>query len=772
MLYFTRASAKGLLSALLLACVGLTPARASFTNLHDFSANYNSGAYPVGKLAVRNGVLYGVTRYGNNGHGGAFKMTTAGAVTNLVNFAGGATNPSLPNAGLVYDPATDAFYGTSINGGTDNQGTVFKMTPAGVVTILHSFTGYDSGNPAASDGDGPYAGLLLASDGNLYGVTYQGGEFNEGTIFKITTGGTYTLLKSVEDSVDGVRLLFTGLAEGTDGMLYGASYYSPGVNGAIYKINKNGTGFGLVHTFPSNDPAGHNPYSDLIRASDGHLYGTCLSGGTNNLGTVYRVNTSTSAVTPLWVFDGFTGGTPANNYANSPQYRLLQGSDGKLYGTSREGGYYGYGTAFKLTLTGDCTVLTHFNQADAREFANPLTQIGSNFYCTSFYGGLSGTLESTDGYGAAMQIKASGALTVIHSFFLRDGYTSYGGLIQNGTKYYGVCYYGGAYGHGLIFEITAGGAFKIIHHLNNYLQEGYYPAGGLVKGPGTDKNMYGTTTSGGRYGHGTIFKVTTTGKFTVLHHFRYQEGYYPTSRLLVGTDKNLYGTCYYGGAAAVGSIFCVDRAGQKYKTIHHFANLDGRYPSCTLAQDPVSKRLYGTAHQGGANNLGTVYSLKTDGSGFMVLHNFTSASSGPYHPYYAGPLVLSGGFLYGVTYYGGTSGHGAIFKTNVSTGATTAFFNFNNSSGHGANPTGGLFLAGDGFFYGTCLNGGSSGAGTIWKVNATTAAFTLLKALVGATDGNDPFGGVIRGTDGQLYGTTYTGGANNVGTIFQQSTTP
>lgn len=765
-----RDGAKGLLCATLLLCLALAPAQAAFTTLHHFTSNYNSGAYPVGTLAQRGGVFYGVTQYGTNGYGNAFKMTTTGVVTTLTDFVGGASSPYYPNAGLVYDPATDAFYGTSLYGGSSGLGTVFKMTPTGTVTVLHSFTG------GASNGQYPYAGLLLASDGNLYGVTYYGGTDNEGIIFKITTGGSFTLLHSFTyDASDPAGYPFLGLTEAPNGKLYGASYYASGYYGGIFKINKDGTGYAFVHGFNSGGSLGRYPYSDLMTASDGNLYGVCNQGGVSNLGTIYKVDPSTDTVTVLHLFDGFTGARPGNSYHTSPQYRLLQGSDGRLYGTTREGGYYGWGTAFRVTLAGVCTVLAHLNYTDARQTANPLTQSGTSFYCTSFYGGLSAVATSTNGYGAGMQITGAGVLKVIHSFYIQDGHTTYGGVIQNGTKYYGVTYIGGAYGYGTIYEVTAGGAHKIIKHLNNYLGEGAYPLGGLVKGPGTDKNMYGTTIGGGRYGAGTIFKVSTSGKFTVLHHFHPGEGYYPLSRLLVGADKNLYGTAYYGGPAGVGAIFCIDRAGKKFKVIHYFSGPDGAYPSCTLAQDPVSKRLYGTAYQGGANSLGTVYSLKPDGSDFMVLYHFYyDGGSGTYpNGYYPhnGPVILSGGFLYGLARYGGTSGNGVLFKTNVSTGATSAFFNFNNGAGQGHDALGGLILEG-GFFYGTCQQGGATGYGTIWKINATTAAFTLLKNFAPATDGSRPQAGVILGTDGQLYGTTLYDGADGYGTVFQQTTTP
>src|ERR1035438_1763288 len=208
----------------------------------------------------------------------------AQTLTTLASFAG--TNGSTPVAGLVQ--ASDGnLYGTTSVGGTSNDGTVFRITPGGTLTTLYSFTG--------ADGENPQAGLIQASDGNLYGTTESGGTiillgkpltFIWGTVFRITPGGTETTLYS-----------FTGGADGG------------------------------------------SPQAGLIQASDGNLYGTTASGGAGPRGTVFSI-TPGGTLTTLYSFYGNSG----------PQGALIQASDGNFYGTTSGGGTSGGGTVFRITL--------------------------------------------------------------------------------------------------------------------------------------------------------------------------------------------------------------------------------------------------------------------------------------------------------------------------------------------------------------------------------------------------------------------------------------
>src|SRR5579884_1754450 len=764
-------TARALVGALTLLCLPLAGAHASVTILKNFSNSYLTGAYPVGQLAVNSGTFYGMTQYGLNGDGDIFKMTTTGAVTILHEFAGGAYDGSIPTSGLLY--AGGYFYGTAVYGGTANAGTLFRIAPNGAgFTVLHSFTGYNSGNPAASDGANPYGGLLLASDGNLYGTTVNGGSSQyDGTIYMYNpSSGSYSVIHSFNHTTDTVYDPYTGLAEGTNGALYGTTNAASGYYGGLYKLNKNGSGYAFVHGFTSSDVAGYYPQSDLITASDGNIYGLCDDGGAYGAGTVFKLVTSTGSVTPLWAFDGYTGALPGDYGAGyTEQVRLLQGSDHNLYGVTQYGGYYGWGTAFKLTLAGACSVLTNFNYNNTFGTANPLVQNGTSFYATSFYGGIFANPSSFNGDGAAVSISATGAIKVLQTFYQRDAYNPFAGLVQVGSYFYGEAYYGGEYGSGYLYKTDSAGHLTVLHQMNDYsyFLEGDGPAGGLLA---IGTSLYGMTSGGGKYGGGTLFKSTTTGKITLLHQFSSsREGYDPFSALTkgAGTDANLYGTLARGGSLGYGSVFSTNTSGSTFKVLHYFGGPDGINPECTPVPDGAGN-LWGTCYSGGANNDGTIWKVSTNGSTFTKVYDFDTIHGE--NPYYNGHLYLINGILYGTTWSGGANGQGVVWAFNTATSAISLLHTFKNSSGEGYDPCGLYYDPAGGNFYGTCLYGGAYGDGTLWKINVATGAFTKLYAFAGynsgnpsASDAGNPYYAPILGTDGFLYGTTYYGGSSNGG---------
>ena len=761
-----RSGAKMLLGALALFGVSLLPAQATETILKNFSTSYTSGAYPVGQLALISGVFYGATQYGINGYGDLFKMTTSGAVTTLHEFAGGAGDGYQPWSGPIV--VSGNLYGTTAYGGTQNAGILYKMTPSGTFTILHSFTGQSN-----SDGANPYAAPFLASDGNLYGTTDQGGVNNQGTVWQYNlSNNTYTVLHSFLNTSDTAYNPITAVVEGTDGVLYGTAYNASGFNSGIYKINKNGSGYSFVHGFNGSDAAGYNAYCDLILANDGNLYGITDNGGANGVGTVFKVVTSTGTVTPLWAFDGYTGAypQPSNSYT---QNRLIQGSDHNLYGVTQYGGVNGWGTAFKLTLAGACTLLTSFNYNNTFGTANPLVQDGTSFYCTSFYGGIFALPNSFNGDGAAVSISSTGAIKLLQTFYQRDSWNPYAGLVQDGTKFYGEGYSGGEYGNGYLYSVDASGHFNVLHQMNNdsFFWEGNGPAGGLLLDGTT---LYGMTSNGGKFGGGTLFSVTAAGKIAILYQLNSsREGYSPYSALTkgAGTDANLYGTLSSGAPASLGSVFSTNTSGSTFKIIHYFNGPDGRNPECTPVPDGAGN-IWGTCYSGGANNYGTIWKLSTNGATFTKVFDFDYTHGA--NPWYAGHLYLISGILYGTAQVGGANGQGVIWAFNTSTSAISLLHSFNNNSGEGYYPVGLTYDAAGGNFYGCCYGGGADSVGTVWKINIATGTFTKLHDFAGQpnSDGANPYYAPILGSDGFLYGTTVNGGVNNYGMAFQTTTTP
>jgi uncharacterized repeat protein (TIGR03803 family) len=317
------------------------------------------------------------------GCGTVFKITPTGEETVLHLFAAAPADGALPS--VLIQGSDGNFYGTTASGGANNAGTVFKLTPEGVETILYSFTG---------GSDGAYAdGLVQGRDGNFYGTTSGGGANNAGTVFRLTPGGVETILYSFsgthDTGPDGANPIGQ-LVQGSDGNFYGVTalggLQAPdvmvGTCGTVFEVTPEGVET-ILHRF--SGPDGQLPQGGLIQGSDGNFYGT-TSGGTTTFGTVFKV-TPQGVETTLYTF---SGSSPSN--AAVPTNALTQGTDGNLYGTTLSGGMNDGGTMFQLTPGGVVTVLYSFPNT-----SGPNTNLvqGSD---GNFYGGTEGNGAYNRGY--------------------------------------------------------------------------------------------------------------------------------------------------------------------------------------------------------------------------------------------------------------------------------------------------------------------------------------------------------------------------------------
>lgn len=291
------------------------------------------GAIPAGLTLAANGSFYGVTTGVAPNFGSVFKFTPPATLSTLYTFTDYAVG-AYPMAAVIQ--ASDGnFYGTTNEGGSYGLGTVFKLTPAGALTVLHAFAG-------GADGSRPQAPLTQGRDGALYGSSSEGGANQLGTIFRITAGGAFTTLHALTD-LDGSaprgRLL-----QAADGNFYGtASVAGASAAGTVFKVTPAGV-LSVLHAF-DGDAEGADPHGDLLLGADGNFYGTTSGGGgdSTGYGTVFKL-TAAGALTTLHVFHAAGDGA-------APQAGLIQGSDGAFYGTTSEGGGNSYGTAFRLTDT-------------------------------------------------------------------------------------------------------------------------------------------------------------------------------------------------------------------------------------------------------------------------------------------------------------------------------------------------------------------------------------------------------------------------------------
>jgi uncharacterized repeat protein (TIGR03803 family) len=340
----------------------------NFTLLYSFAGGHTDGADPYHCLIqAGDGDFYGTTLDGGASNGGAiFESTPSGTETLFYSFA------TMPWACLI-QAADGNFYGTTASGGTSGHGTVFKITPSGTETVVYSF-------PAGSSE--PYTGLIQGSDGNFYGTTGANGTSDDGTVFKITAGGTETVLHAFPKTGTDGQIPYAGLIQGSDGNFYGTTYFG-GSNGfgTVFKVTPGGTETVLYSFAGGSD--GEHPYAGVIQGSDGNIYGTTYQGGTSGYGTVFKV-TPGGTETVLYSFSG--GSSDGAN----PEAGLIQGSDGNFYGNTYGGGASNLGTVFELTASGTETVL-HAFAGGSSDGANPTANLvqGSdgNLYGSTAAGG-------------------------------------------------------------------------------------------------------------------------------------------------------------------------------------------------------------------------------------------------------------------------------------------------------------------------------------------------------------------------------------------------
>ncbi|MGO9369128.1 MAG: choice-of-anchor tandem repeat GloVer-containing protein [Terriglobales bacterium] len=386
-------------------------------------------------------------------------------------------------------------YGTTAEGGGAGAGSVYQVTPGGTLTSIYSFCLQGTPPSDCPDGYQPLAPLVQASNGDLYGTTLRGGANNEGTVFKITTGGMLTTVYSfcsLSGCVDGIQPQGP-LFQASNGNLYGTTSFD-GANsgwGTIFKMTLAGKLTTIVNF--AYTPGGNMPVAGLIEASNGDLYGMTPTGGGNggctyDCGTVFKI-TAAGKITYLHGFCSLSGCADGGN----PEGALVQASNGNFYGTTSVGGANGQGTVFEITPAGKLTTLYSFcSESGCADGSSPRSTL----------------IQATDGnlYGT----------------------TEYGGNEYDGVV--GYCF--ASYGCGTIFEITSAGKLTTLYSFcaQNGCTDGYFPPAGLTQD--TNGIFYGTAPGGGNVncpqqggGCGTLFSLSTgLGPFVALQTTSGKEG--------------------------------------------------------------------------------------------------------------------------------------------------------------------------------------------------------------------------------------------------------
>jgi uncharacterized repeat protein (TIGR03803 family) len=383
---------------------------------------------------------------------------------------------------------------------------------------------------------------------------------------------------------------------------------------------------------------------------------------------------------------------------------------------------------------------------------------------------------------------------VLHSFNNENGANPYASVIFGvAGNLYGTTFGGGEYGYGTAFELRpkAGGGWteKLLHTFNFDGRDGYFPRAGLVIDAAG--NLYGATLGGGSYNAGTVFELTpkADGHWTekLVHSFNIngREGLSVYASLIFDASGNLYGTTVYGGSGSCndgnGGLGCgvvfelTPNASGLWseKVLYNFKNngRDARYPVAGLTFDAVGN-LYSTTEAGGTQDFGGLFELTPKAAGGWtekVLHSFSELGRDGNSPL-AGLIVDAAGNLYGTTFGGGAYGWGTVFEMSPGAGGGWKLKVLHTFPPSNGGPSAGLIFDASGNLYSTTNYGGAFGYGTVFEMTANADGGWTAKVLHSFNDngkqGIEPAGLIIDAA-GNLYGTTYLGGADNYGTVFE-----
>ncbi|MCC6817627.1 MAG: T9SS type A sorting domain-containing protein [Bacteroidia bacterium] len=667
----------------------------NFKVKHVFEGH--KGAFPFyGQLCeASNGLLYGLTSQGGKYNLGVLFVydPMKDSMDVLVEFDG--TNLGSNPRGSLMRATNGLLYGMTNQGGANNYGTLFMFnTSTGIITKNVDFNG-------SLNGRNPVGQLTEASNNKFYGMTYQGGTYDEGSVFEYNPSNDSLIIRWHFDGTTG-RNPFGGFAVGSNGLLYGMTYQGGSNNlGVLFEYNP--STFSYTKKLDFNGTAtGSNPYSTFTQGPTGLLYAMTYLGGANNLGTLISYDVSQDTL--VKIID-FTGGVAGRN----PLGNLSWHSNGKCYGLMPNGGNANAGFLFEFNPLNDSLKVIH-NVPGGVQGRNPFGSLtlasNGHFYAMTYQGGLSnsGTLFE-------YQLSAQSYTKKVDFNYAEDGGIPFGNLLFTSShQLYGMTYQGGLNNAGVIFSYNpVDKSFNKVFNFSAALF-GKNPYGGLIELP--DGKLMGMTSQGGANDYGTLFSFDTSqDSCTKLIDFDGTNGRQPYGNLMLANNSKLYGLTPYGGKDDYGVLFEFDASNNAVNVLVDFDNTtNGSSPFGNLIQSQNGK-LYGMTNQGGNSDYGVLFEYDLSTSTYSKIIDFDGANTGSYP---LGNLIeVDNGKMYGMTQYGGANNRGVIFEFDPSTQTFLKVFDFIDSMG--INPAGSLELSFNQRLYGITQTGGKNNEGTLFE---------------------------------------------------------
>ena len=535
--------------------------------------------------------------------------------------------------------------------------------------------------------------------------------------------------------------------------MYGVTY-SGGVNnyGVLFKFNTQKNTFTKKKDFDGS--AGRKPFGGLVITSTGLLYGMAYEGGVSLRGTIYAYDTATNVLTKKIDFAGTSNGA-------QPLGRLIQATNGLLYGMTLAGGNIDRGVLFEYNPTNG--VLT--KKIDF-EGDKGLAPYGSLFQAAN--GKLYGTTEQgIAGFGGLFEYNiSSGNLSTVVSFdgsvFGKGGASRTTLMQASDGKLYGMNSLGGMSTRGVLFSYDpTNSGYHVKVNFEYDSGNGMWPYASLVQG--ANGRIYGTTYTGGTDRGGILFEYDITNAiYTKKLDFTPGTGVNPASNMTLGSNGKLYGVTRFGGAQNAGVIFEYDPAVNSYTKKIDFQASSGN-PVGGLIQIPNGK-MYGVANIPGSQVQAMLFEYDPSANTFVIKFDFDGAIDGNTP---SGRLLYSNGKIYGLMRLGGVNNMGTLFQFDPTTGVFLKLKDFNGTN-HGAQPVGSLIKAKNDKLYGVTQMGGLFNAGTIFEYDQLTEdinkKFDFSDPMAGLLDVQS---GLVESSNGKLYGTTLQGGSQNYGGLYE-----